>query len=117
MASPTVYLNSTKVLTPIYSDDQIIELLEQKNQRSIPIILDKYGDKLYGIAYHRLQSELAASAILKRPFVAIWNRTTVYNKIEEPLFSWLLKIMNQTMANTICLIAQRKRFRNTLKLI
>ncbi len=83
------------MLLPIDSDAQILPLIKNLDQRAISAILDKYGDTLYGIAYHKLQSEPVAAEVIQQTFVAVWSKLSSFDEKQDRLFNWVLKIMNE----------------------
>ncbi len=87
------------MLTPINSDEQIIQMAKNGNEQAIPAILEKYGDSLYGIAFHKLQSESLASEVIKQTFVTFWQQLSDFDEQPEKLFNSLFKIMHQIIVD------------------
>lgn len=88
----------TKVLLPIHSDAQILLLIKSLDKQAISAILDQYGDTLYGIAYHKLQSEPIAAEVVQQTFVAAWRKLSNFDEHQDRIFNWTLKIMKEIIA-------------------
>lgn len=80
-----------------YSDQQIIQQLKARNNQAAVAILNKYGNALYGVIYRKVGSEDLACAAMKRAFVNIWQQFQMYDATKEPLFNWLIKMVNQSL--------------------
>ncbi len=87
------------MLTPINSDEQIIQMAKNGNEQAIPAILEKYGDSLYGVAYHKLQSESLASEVIKQTFVTFWQQLSDFDEQPEKLLNSLFKIMHRIIVD------------------
>jgi len=82
----------------ILSNSNIIQLLKNKDQQAITVIIEQYGDILYGIIYRKVQSEVLARIVMKRTFVMIWQQAATYEETNERLFNWLVRIAHQAMS-------------------
>lgn len=87
------------MLISINPDEQIIQMIKNGDKQAIPAILEKYGDSLYGIAYHKLQSESLASAVLKQTFVRFWQQLSDFDEQSDKIFNWVFKIMNRIIVD------------------
>ena len=87
------------MLTPINSDEQIIQMIKNGDKQAIPAILEKYGDSLYGVAYHKLQSESLASEVIKQTFVTFWQQLSDFDAPSDKLFNSLFKIMHRIIVD------------------
>ena len=56
------------------SDDQIIELYWQRNEKSISETDKKYGKYLYTIAYNIVHDRLDCEECLNDTYLSVWNR-------------------------------------------
>lgn len=79
------------------SDIQIIQQLKQKDRQVITIILEKYGDVLYGNIYQKVTSEKIAKVTMQTVFLRIWQEANLFDETKERFLLWLLKIMNQVV--------------------
>ena len=85
--------------SPTNTDIHILQLIKNLDKQVIPIILEQYGDSLYGIAYRKLQRESLAVTAVQQTFVTVWQQLSGFNEAEDRIFNWILKIMNNIIAN------------------
>lgn len=76
-------------------DTDIVCMLKNRDQRAVGIILDKYGDQLYGFIFQHLDSEQLASNALKKTLSLVWETSTSYNSNPKHFFIWLLRQANK----------------------
>lgn len=79
------------------SDIQIIKQLQNKNQQAIALILEKYGDALYGIIYREVKSESIAIKLMHTSCSEIWQHIQLYNSNKGQFFTWLVKIVYKVL--------------------
>ena len=90
------------MLLPINTDAEILHFIKNIDRQAITAILEKYGDSLYGIAYHKLQSEMLATNAIKQTFVAVWQQLSEFDEQQDRIFNWVLKIMNRLIDEKYC---------------
>ena len=98
VASP-IYKKSTVILYA-NPDTQTQQLVGQSDQQTISVLLEKYGDSLYGIAYQKLQSEELAAAAVERTFIIVWQQLSNFDSVKTSIFRWILNIMHRIMATS-----------------
>ena len=81
----------------IACDEDIVNMLKNRDRKAMVLLLGRYGKELYSFVYHRLNSEELTEATLKKTFAAIWNASQNYNKPPEHFFIWLLRIAQQNI--------------------
>lgn len=100
IASPIFFHQTyTQVLSPISTDDHIIQLIKNLDKQSISAILEQYGDSLYGLAYHKLKSENLATEVIQQTFIIVWQQLSNFDEQQEHVFNWVLRIMNGIIAD------------------
>lgn len=56
------------------SDNDLIDLLKQDDERALSTLYYRYWDKLLSVAVHRLDDELLASECVQDIFISLWRR-------------------------------------------
>jgi len=82
-------------------DNDLILLLQKGDQRAIALILEKYGDALYGAIYNMVQSEAIAKDLMQDACVKIWKNGSKYDPKKGRLFTWLLRIVRNTTLDKV----------------
>jgi RNA polymerase sigma-70 factor (ECF subfamily) len=57
-----------------YTDKQLLELLKNSNEASFMEIYDRYGEKLFAIAYNYSKHKETAEEVVQDVFLSLWNR-------------------------------------------
>ncbi len=76
----------------MYTEQEIIQLLTQRNKEAMAILYDQYAPALYGVAMKIVQSEAIAEDVLQDVFVKVWQNSHQYDSKKGSLFTWLLNI-------------------------
>lgn len=76
----------------MHTEQEIIQLLNQRNKEAIAILYDQYAPALFGVAMKIVHSEAIAEDILQDVFVKVWQNSHQYNSKKGSLFTWLLNI-------------------------
>jgi len=82
-------------------DNDLILLLQRGDQRAIALILEKYGDALYGSVYNMVRSEAIAKDLMQDACVKIWKNGASYDANKGRLFTWLLRVTRNTALDKI----------------
>ncbi len=81
-------------------DTDIISMLKNRDQRAVAVILEKYGDQLYGFIFQQLNSEQLASDALKKTLSLVWETPTVHYHNPKHFFIYLLRQATKVSAET-----------------
>lgn len=73
------------------NDTEIISMLQSRDAKAMSLILEKYGDKLYGFIFQQFDSEQLAHEALKKTLSVVWTESLEYNKKPEYFFIWILR--------------------------
>jgi len=84
---------------PIEKD--IAGLLRDKDHQAISLIMEYYGDTLYGIALKMMGNPDEAEDVIQDSFIKIWKNASQYNSKKARLFTWLLSIVRNTAIDQI----------------
>ena len=61
-------------------EDQLIQLLVNRDKRGIEILYDNYSSALYGVIHRIVQNDEIAEDVLQETFLKIWNNFTQFCK-------------------------------------
>jgi len=73
-------------------DEQIIQLLEAKDQRAITLLYEHYSPALHHIIYRIVQSDAVAEETLQDAFLKIWDNFPRYDRKKGRLFTRMVSI-------------------------
>lgn len=77
-------------------DRSMVLQLKNGDQQAMAIILNKYGDALYGAIYQIVRSEDIAKDLMQDACIKIWQNIKSYDENKGRLFTWLLRICRNT---------------------
>ncbi len=74
------------------TEKYLIDLLQQKDQKVLALLYEKYGTALLGVIYNIVKDQQIAEDILQSSFLKIWKNAKDYNPQKGRLFTWMLNI-------------------------
>jgi RNA polymerase sigma factor (sigma-70 family) len=93
------------------SEENLIDLLRNRNEEGISILYDNYSATLYGIIFRIVLYEDIAEDILQDAFLKIWNNFAQYDSSKGRLFTWMMNICRNLAIDKV----RSKGFNNSLK--
>jgi RNA polymerase sigma-70 factor (family 1) len=57
-----------------HTDEQLLQLLAHDNREAFTELYNRYWDKTFAVAYHRLDDEQEAEEVVQEVFLSIWQR-------------------------------------------
>jgi RNA polymerase sigma-70 factor (ECF subfamily) len=75
-----------------YSEQELVDLLRQRNQKAFVYLYDNYSGALFGIVNAIVTDKEAASDVLQNVFINIWKKIDSYDESKGRLFTWMLNI-------------------------
>jgi RNA polymerase sigma-70 factor (ECF subfamily) len=57
-----------------HTDQQLLQLMASDNREAFTELYNRYWDKTFAVAYHRLDDELEAEEVVQEVFLSIWQR-------------------------------------------
>ena len=75
-----------------YSEQELVALLQQRNEKAFSYLYDNYCGALYGIVNSILSDGEIANDVLQNVFVNIWRKIESYDSSKGRLFTWMLNI-------------------------
>lgn len=85
----------------IIDEENLVILLQSKNQRGFSILYDNYSSALYGVILKIVRTEEIAADVLQDSFVKIWKNIEGYNRTKGTLFTWMLNVARNTAIDKI----------------
>jgi RNA polymerase sigma factor (sigma-70 family) len=95
-----------------YSEDELVVLLQQRNQDAFSYLYDNYAGALNATILKIVDNKVLAEDILQDAFVKIWHNFSSYDKSKGRLFTWMLNITKNLTIDTI----RSKGYRNQMKI-
>ena len=81
-----------------HTDSELVRLLSDDDEKAFDLIYYSYWERLYGMAYNRLNSKEISESIVQDIFTELWDRRkklTIYKSLTSYLYSALkYKILN-----------------------
>lgn len=77
-------------------EKHIVELLQERDEKALPLLYEHYGDTLYGVAHKVVRDYELAQDVLQESFVKIWKKSDSYDPTKAKLFTWLFRITRNT---------------------
>jgi RNA polymerase sigma-70 factor (ECF subfamily) len=75
-----------------YSEQELVALLQQRNEKAFGYLYDNYSGALYGIVHSIVTDKEVANDVLQIVFVNIWRKIELYDAAKGRLFTWMLNI-------------------------
>lgn len=82
----------TRAATYQVTEEELVSLLQSKNERVLAILYEKYSVALFGTIFRLLGNQALAEEQLQECFMKIWNYGATYDASKGRLFTWMLRI-------------------------
>ena len=92
-----------------YTEQELVALLEQRDDRAYSYLYDNYAAALNGIICPIVNDDELANDVLQEVFVNIWKKIDSYDSTKGRLFTWLLNIARNAAIDKI----RSKGYRNS----
>ena len=84
-----------------YSEQELVALLQQRDQKAFSYLYDNYSGALYGIINSIVPDKEIANDVLQNVFVNIWRKIESYDAMKGRLFTWMLNIARNASIDEI----------------
>jgi RNA polymerase sigma-70 factor (ECF subfamily) len=84
-----------------YSEEELVLLLQQKDQKAFSYLYDNYAGALNGIICRMVDDVQLAEDILQDAFVRIWNNFQQYDSNKGRLFTWMINLTRNLTIDTL----------------
>jgi RNA polymerase sigma-70 factor (ECF subfamily) len=79
-------------LKTTYSEQELVALLQQRNEKAFGYLYENYSGALYGIVNSIVTDKEIANDVLQNVFINIWRKIESYDAAKGRLFTWMLNI-------------------------
>ena len=94
-----------------YSEQELVALLQQRNEKAFGYLYDNYSGALFGIVNSIVTDKEIANDVLQNVFVNIWRKIESYDATKGRLFTWMLNIARNASIDEV----RSKGFRDSQK--
>ena len=94
-----------------YSEQELVALLQQRNEKAFGYLYDNYSSALFGIVNSIVTDKEMANDVLQNVFVNIWRKIESYDATKGRLFTWMLNIARNASIDEV----RSKGFRDSQK--
>ena len=88
-----------KSLTLMQDDKTLIQQLKNKDERALSLLYDKYAGALYSVILKMTRDEALSQDLLQETFIAIWNKSQLYNPDKGRFYTWSYRIAKNKVLN------------------
>jgi len=78
--------------TTTYSEQELVALLQQRNDHSFSYLYDNYSGALFGVVSAIIADQETARDVLQEVFVNIWRKIGSYDPAKGRLFTWMMNV-------------------------
>jgi RNA polymerase sigma-70 factor (ECF subfamily) len=75
-----------------YSEQELVALLQQRNDHSFGYLYDNYSGALLGVVSAIVADQETARDVLQEVFVNIWRKIESYDPAKGRLFTWMINV-------------------------
>ncbi|QES90927.1 RNA polymerase sigma factor [Rhizosphaericola mali] len=79
-------------LSTKYSENELVLLLQNKDEKGYSYLYDNYSGALYSVVRQMISPEESAADALQESFLKIWKNIHLYDPNKSKLFTWMLHI-------------------------
>lgn len=94
-----------------YSEQELVFLLQQRNEKAFGYLYENYSGALYGIVNAIVTDKEMANDVLQNVFINIWRKIESYDATKGRLFTWMLNIARNAAIDEV----RSKGYRDTQK--
>lgn len=76
----------------IYTNDELVSEIRNKNQKAFAYLYDNYSKALFGVIDSIVNNTEVSEDILQNAFVKIWNNFDSYDASKGRLYTWMLNV-------------------------
>lgn len=84
-----------------FSESHIASVLRSDAASAISLILDQYGDALYGLVCRMIPEQQVADEVVQDVMVKVWQNAYSYDPAKGKLYTWLASIAWNTALDRI----------------
>ncbi len=80
-------------------DKTLIIQLQNKDERALSLLYDKYSGALYTVILKMIKDEALAQDLLQETFITIWNKSNQFNPEKGKFYTWSYRIAKNKVLN------------------
>jgi RNA polymerase sigma-70 factor (ECF subfamily) len=84
-----------------YTEQELVLLLQQRNEPSFGYLYDNYSGSLLGVVSAIVADEETAKDVLQDVFVNIWRKIELYDPSKGRLFTWMMNVARNAAIDKI----------------
>lgn len=88
-----------KSLTQMQDDALLIKQLQEKEERALSLLYDKYSGALYSVIIKMTQDKGIAQDLLQETFITIWDKSYQYSSEKGRFYTWAYRIAKNKVLN------------------
>jgi len=81
------------------NDTALIKRLQNKDERALSLLYDKYSGALYSVILKMTRDESASQDLLQDTFMTIWNKAHQYQPDKGRFYTWSYRIARNKVLN------------------
>ena len=94
-----------------YSEQELVALLQQRNDQSFGYLYDNYSGALLGVINSIVPDAETARDVLQEVFVNIWRKIESYDPTKGRLFTWMINVARNAAIDKL----RSKSYQDSLK--
>lgn len=83
----------------MHNDTTLIEQLQNKEERALSLLYDKYSGAIYSVILKMIQDEGKAQNILQDTFMTVWDKAESYDTDKGRFYTWVFRIARNKTLN------------------
>lgn len=87
--------------TLTYTEQELVSLLRNRDNKAYAYLYDNYASALYSIVLQILNDTELANDVVQEVFVNIWRRIEQYEPAKGRLFTWMMNIARNASIDTL----------------
>jgi RNA polymerase sigma factor (sigma-70 family) len=80
-------------------DSLLIKQLQDKDERALSLLYDKYSGALYSVILKMTRDEVLSQDLLQETFINVWNKAHQYNSEKGRFYTWIYRIAKNKVLN------------------
>ncbi len=109
--TPHRFRINTLGITLTYTEQELVFLLRNRDNKAFAYLYDNYASALYSIVLQIVNDAELANDVLQEVFVNIWRRIEQYDMGKGRLFTWMMNIARNASIDTL----RSKGYQNSRK--
>ena len=97
----------------VFSQEQLITLIRERNQKAFGYLYDNYSKALFGVINNIVNNQEVAEDVLQNTFVKIWDNFADYNTEKGRLYTWMLNIARNNAID--CLRSKHEKIKSKIQ--